>query len=148
MSLGYIYIRDNKWYMQNNVYKVGITTSIKDRSNTYITGEIYRGFYVKIYELHVNQSQLHLIDNSIKNKFKKDYNIYFDGGKEFYNRLIINEIEPYLNELNIKFVCKTEDELKRINRENNEDIIINNYLKLIKKFHNRVNLFLYHNDES
>jgi superfamily II DNA or RNA helicase len=133
MSLGYIYIRDNEWYMQNNVYKVGITTSIKDRSNTYITGEIYRGFYVKIYELNVNQSQLNLIDYLIIDKFKKDYNIYFDGGKEFYNRLIINEIESYLNELNIKFVCKTEDELKRINRENNEDIIINNYLKLIKK---------------
>jgi superfamily II DNA or RNA helicase len=133
MSLGYIYIRDNEWYMQNNVYKVGITTSIKDRSNTYITGEIYRGFYVKIYELNVNQSGLHLIDNSIKNKFKKDYNIYFNGGTEFYDRKIINMIEPYLNELNIKFICKTEDELKRINRENNEDIIINNYLKLIKK---------------
>jgi superfamily II DNA or RNA helicase len=133
MSFGYIYIRDNKWYMQNNVYKVGITTSIKDRSNTYITGEIYRGFYVKIYELNVNQSQLNLIDNLIIDKFKKDYNIYFDGGKEFYNRKIINEIEPYLNKLNIKFITKTEDELKRINRENNEDIIINNYLKLVSK---------------
>jgi hypothetical protein len=133
MSLGYIYIRDNEWYMQNNVYKVGITTSIKDRSNTYITGEIYRGFYVKIYELHVNQSGLHLIDNLVTDKFKKDYNIYFNGGTEFYDRKIINMIEPYLNELNIKFICKTEDELKRINRENNEDIIINNYLKLVSK---------------
>ena len=128
MLLGYIYIRDNKWYMENNVYKVGITTSIKDRSNTYITGELYRGFYVKIYELKVNQSQLRLIDNLITDYFKKDYNIYFDGGTEFYNRIIINMIEPYLNELNIKFISKTEDELKRINRENNEDIIINNYL--------------------
>ena len=131
--LGYIYIRDNEWYMQNNVYKVGITTSIKDRSNTYITGEIYRGFYVKIYELKVSQSQLRLIDNIIIDKFKKDYNIYFDGGTEFYNRKIINMIEPYLNELNIKFITKTEDELKRINRENNEDIIINNYFKLVSK---------------
>ena len=133
MSLGYIYIRDNEWYMQNNVYKVGITTSIKDRSNTYITGEIYRGFYVKIYELKVNQSQLRLIDNLITDYFKKDYNIYFDGGTEFYNRIIINMIEPYLNELNIKFTSKTEDELKRINRENNEDIIITNYFKLVSK---------------
>jgi superfamily II DNA or RNA helicase len=133
MSFGYIYIRDNIWYMQNNVYKVGITTSIKDRSNTYITGEIYRGFYVKIYELKVNQSQLRLIDNLITNNFKKDYNIYFDGGTEFYNRIIINMIEPYLNELNIKFSSKTEDELSRINRENIKDIIINNYLKLVSK---------------
>ena len=130
MLLGYIYIRDNKWYMENNVYKVGITTSIKDRSNTYITGEIYRGFYVKIYELRVNQSMLKTIDNNIKDNFKKDYNIYFDGGKEFYDRKIINMIEPYLNELNIKFISKTEDELKRINRKYYS---INNYFKLVSK---------------
>ena len=47
MLLGYIYIRDNKWYMENNVYKVGITTSIKDRSNTYITGEYIEVFMLK-----------------------------------------------------------------------------------------------------
>jgi predicted helicase len=133
MSLGYIYIRDNEWYMQHNVYKVGITTSIKDRSSTYITGELYRGFYVKIYELKVSQSTLKFIDNIITGKFKKDYNVYFDGGTEFYDRKIINMIEPCLNELNIDFICITEDELKRINRKNNKDIIINNYLKLIKK---------------
>jgi len=133
MSFGYIYIRDNEWYMQNDVYKVGITTSIKDRSSTYITGEIYRGFYVKIYKLNASQSKLKLIDTLITSKFKKDYNVYFDGGTEFYNRIIINMIEPYLNEHNIDFICITEDELKRINRENNQDIIINNYLKLIKK---------------
>jgi hypothetical protein len=46
----YIYIRDNQWFKLSNVYKVGITTSIKDRSNTYITGELHRGIYVKIYD--------------------------------------------------------------------------------------------------
>lgn len=30
-----------------NVYKVGITNSIKDRNNTYITGEIIRRKFVK-----------------------------------------------------------------------------------------------------
>jgi len=127
----YIYIRDNEWYKQSNVYKVGITTSIKDRSNTYITGEIYRGVYVKIYELNINKKQLHLIDKLIKDEFKH-YNIYYNGGLEFYNRLIINEIEPFFIENNIKFISKNEDELIRINRENNKEIIINNYLKLVK----------------
>ena len=139
MLLGYIYIRDNKWYVENNVYKVGITTSIKDRSNTYITGELYRGFYVKIYELKVNQSMLKIIDNKIKNKFKKDYNIYFDGGTEFYNRKILNIIEPYLNELNIKFTSKTEDELKRINRDKIQ--IINKFKKFKIKFSSNIALW-------
>ena len=127
----YIYIRDNEWFKQSNVYKVGITISIKDRANTYITGELYRGVYVKIYELNINKHQLHLIDKLLKDEFKH-YNIYYDGGLEFYNRIIINEIEPFFIENNIKFISKNEDELSRINRENNEFIIINNYLKLVK----------------
>ena len=128
----YIYIRDNDWFKMSNVYKVGITNSIKDRGNTYITGELHRGVYVKIYELNINRTQLKQIDNVIKSNFK-DYNIYFDGGKEFYNRNIINEIEPFLQDLKITYLSKTEDELTRINRENREDIIINNYLHLFKK---------------
>ena len=128
----YIYIRDNEWFKQSNVYKVGITTSIKDRASTYITGELHRGVYVKIYELNINKRQLHLIDKLLKDEFKH-LNIYYNAGKEFYNRIIINEIEPYFQENNIKFISKTENELTRINRENNEDVIINNYLKLVKK---------------
>ncbi len=127
----YIYIRDNEWFKQYNVYKVGITTSIKDRSSTYITGELFRGIYVKIYELNINKRQLHLIDKLLKYEFKH-HNIYYNGGLEFYNRIIINEIEPFFIENNIKFVSKSEDELTRINRENNQNIILNNYLKLVK----------------
>jgi len=135
---GYIYIRDNEWYKISNVYKVGITTSIKDRSNTYITGELYRGFYVKIYELNVNEKKLHLIDNLLKKTFK-NYNVYVDGGKEFYNKNIINEIEPFFIENKIKFVSKTEDELKRINRKNK---IYNNYKLLISKIINTSQIIL------
>ena len=136
----YIYIRDNEWYKQSNVYKVGITTSIIDRSNTYITGELYRGVYVKIYELNINEKQLHLIDKLIKQEFKH-YNKYYNGGLEFYDRLIINEIEPFLSENNIKFISKNEDELTRINRKNNKEIIIiNKYLKFIKGLKEKIKL--------
>jgi superfamily II DNA or RNA helicase len=133
MSLGYIYIRDNDWYKQSKVFKLGITISIKDRENTYITSELYKGNYVKIYELNINKTKLHLIDNLIKKDFKH-YNIYYNGGTEFYNRLIIDEIEPYLIKNNIKFISKTNDELYRINRKN---IIIDNYSKLVSKLKNK-----------
>jgi len=126
----YIYIRDNDWFKQSDVYKVGITTSIIDRGNTYITGELYRGVYVKIYELNINKRQLLFIDKLIKDEFKH-LNIHYNGGLEFYKRIIINEIEPFFIENNIKFISKTEDELTRINRDNNKDII-NNYLKFVK----------------
>jgi len=74
---------------------------------------------------------LHLIDKLLKDEFKH-YNIYYNGGLEFYDRIIINEIEKFFIENNIKFDSKNEDELTRINRENNKEIISNNYLKLVK----------------
>jgi len=126
LNQSYIYIRDNIWYSSENIFKVGITTSIKDRSNSYITGELYRGFYIKIYELNINPLKLKLIDNLFKKDFKH-LNIYFDGGTEFYDRCIINLIETFLIENKIDFISKTEDELKRINRDKNN--IINKFLK-------------------
>jgi superfamily II DNA or RNA helicase len=113
----YIYIRDNHWYKYSDVYKVGITTSVKDRNNTYITGELFRGFYVKIYELSINNEKLRIIDNLLKTNFKH-LNIYFGGGTEFYNRTIINYIEEFLLQNKIDFIIKTEDDLNRINRDN------------------------------
>ena len=126
LNKSYIYIRDNIWYNSENIFKVGITTSIKDRSNSYITGELYRGFYIKIYELNVNPQKLKIIDNLFKKDFKH-LNIYFDGGTEFYDRCIINLIETFLIENKIDFISKTEDELKRINRDKTN--IINKFLK-------------------
>ena len=76
---------DNIWYNSENIFKIGITTSIIDRNSTYITGELYRGFYVKIYEFDVNPQKLKIIDNLFKKDFKY-LNIYFDGGTEFYDR--------------------------------------------------------------
>ena len=126
LNKSYIYIRDNIWYNSENIFKVGITTSIKDRNNTYITGELYKGFYVKIYELDVNPQKLKLIDNLFKKDFKH-LNIYFDGGTEFYDRCIINHIETFFINNNLDFISKTENELKRINRDKHN--IINKFKK-------------------
>ena len=105
---GYIYIRDNKWFKSENVYKVGITsTSIIDRSSSYITGEIYKGIYVKIYEFDVNKEKLRIIDNLLKREFNH-LNIYFDGGTEFYDRIIIDNIEAFFNKYNLKFAKYVE----------------------------------------
>lgn len=74
---GYIYFRTNEWCELKEVYKVGITSSIKDRNNYYITCEIIIGNFLKIFELDVNNNQLKYIDKIIKSKFKK-FNVYID----------------------------------------------------------------------
>ena len=116
---GYIYIRTNEWCQMKNVYKVVITKSIKDRNNSYITGEIIRGKFLKIFELDFknNDKQLKYIDNIIKIKFKK-LNVYIDGGTEFYDICIIDKIDEFLFKNNIKFKLVNEDELNRLNRKN------------------------------
>jgi predicted helicase len=122
-------MRDNEWYKIKNVLKLGITTSIKDRNNSYITGEIERGKFIKILELDVNQKQLLIIDKLLKIKFK-NLNIYLNGGTEFYDRIIENKLEDFLIKSKIKFKLINEDEVKRINRKSK--VITNNYEKLFK----------------
>jgi superfamily II DNA or RNA helicase len=131
---GYIYIRNNEWCELKKVYKVGITKSIKDRNNSYITGEIIRGSFIKIFELEFNNDkQLKYIDNIIKIKFKK-LNVYIDGGTEFYDISIIDKIDDFLLKNNIKFKLVNEDELNRLNRKNKNSLknIINKYIQFKK----------------
>ena len=129
---GYIYYRDNSWFKSNDVYKVGITSSIKDRNSTYITGEFTRGKFIKILELtNISSHKLKLIDTLIKINFKY-LNVYIDGGTEFYKRdEIFNVIELFLIKHKIKFKLVDESELKKINK--NKHTTINNYKKLITK---------------
>jgi superfamily II DNA or RNA helicase len=112
-SKGFIYLRDNIWYQRENVIKMGITTFAKDRNNTYITGEIERGEYICLIEIPLDRMKI--LDKYLK-VFCKSYNIYKGGGTEFYDRCVIELIEPYLNDINIDFKVLTKDEISSINR--------------------------------
>ena len=83
---GTIYLRDNAWYKMENVIKMGIATFAKDRSNTYITGEVERGEYICVIEITLDKMKF--IDKCLKHYFKS-FHIYKGGGTEFYNRIII-----------------------------------------------------------
>ena len=136
MNKGYLYIRTNEWCDLKDVYKVGITKSIRDRNNSYITGEIIRGNFIKIFELNVNENQLNYIDNIIKIKFEK-LNVYINGGTEFYKKEINEKIEEYLNKSKIEFKLVNENELNRINRiinhKDNNKLFINIIINYLKK---------------
>lgn len=110
---GFIYFRDNAWYRIENVIKMGITEFTKDRSNTYITGEVERGEYLCVIEIPLDK--MRFIDKCLKNYFKS-YNIYKGGGTEFYNRCIVDLIEPYLTKINIEYKILTKEEINFMNR--------------------------------
>jgi len=110
---GTIYIRDNIWYKTENVIKMGISAFAKDRNNTYITGEVERGEYLLVIEIPLEKMKT--LDKFLKSYFKP-YHIYKGGGTEFYNRCIIDLIEPYLKTLNIEYNVLTKEEINLMDR--------------------------------
>jgi len=110
---GNVYLRDNAWYRTENVIKMGIASFAKDRSNTYITGEVERGEYICVIEIPLDKMKT--IDKLLKTYFGS-HNIYKGGGTEFYDRSIIYLIEPYLKNLNIEYKVLTKEEIILMNR--------------------------------
>ena len=110
---GTIYLRDNAWYKMENVIKMGIATFAKDRSNTYITGEVERGEYIYVIEIPLDKMKI--IDKCLKHYFKS-FHIYKGGGTEFYDRCIIDLIEPYFKNINIPYTILTKEEINLMNR--------------------------------
>ncbi len=110
---GTIYLRDNAWYKMENVIKMGIATFAKDRSNTYITGEVERGEYIYVIEIPLDKMKF--IDKCLKHFFKS-FHIYKGGGTEFYDRCIIDLIEPYFKNINIPYKILTKEEINLMNR--------------------------------
>lgn len=110
---GTIYFRDNAWYKMENVIKMGVSSVVKNRSNGYITGEVERGEYIYIIEIPLEK--MRILDRCLKRYFKS-YHIYKGGGTEFYNRCIIELIEPYLKQLNMEYRIFTKEEIHGLNR--------------------------------
>ena len=112
---GYIYLRNHEAYDKYDLCKIGKTENIPERDTTYVTGEVMRGKFTIVFE--VPHKQMNIIERHLNMKFA-DLNKRFDGGIEFYNKKIIELIEPYLIELNIKYKKLTEDEIDKLIRIN------------------------------
>jgi hypothetical protein len=90
-NYGFIYIRCHQSYDLYNACKLGITTNIPERDSHYATGEVKRGYFISVYKI----KNIRLIERLLQYEFIK-YNIKYDGGIEFYDKKIIDLIEPYL----------------------------------------------------
>ncbi len=138
-SKGTIYLRDNAWYKKENVIKMGIATFAKDRSNTYITGEVERGEYICVIEIPLDKMKP--MDKCLKHYFKA-FHIYKGGGTEFYDRNIIDLIEPYLKNINISYKILTKEEINFMNRQERVRNILNIIPNVdkVKKVLNKLNV--------
>ena len=135
-SIGYIYIRNHSSY--ENVYKIGKTHNIPDRDKSYATGEIIRGYFEEVFEFPIGN--IGLVENLLKNEFK-ELNVKYDAGTEFYNKKIINLIEPYFIKLGIKYRQLSKQEISNLVRCNRvrdimKKIDIQSLIHILKSYKN------------
>jgi hypothetical protein len=122
MVCGYIYIRTHPSYDIHNVCKMGRAGSILDRDSQYATGEFIRGRFKLVLKLELElKYSIEDVELKLQNKFIH-LNVKKDGGIEFYDKIIINQIEPYLIKLHIKFRRLSEEEIDEFVRTNREEV--------------------------
>ena len=128
--IGYIYTRNHQSYDLYYSCKMGKTCNIPERDTNYSTGEIKRGNFGSVFE--VCNKQMGFIENLLKDEFL-DLNIKYDGGTEFYNKKIVDMIEPYLIRIGIKYKKLSIEEINGLTRCNRVKETKNKIKKVIKK---------------
>lgn len=120
---GYVYLRDNDWFQQEQVYKMGIMTNGKSRDSTYSTGEVKRGKFVVVIE--IAWCQMKRFDMVLKHRFQK-LNRRFGGGTEFYARSILKYLIPFVkSKLNCRVL--SQEEVDKMERKQRDEIFRQNY---------------------
>lgn len=115
--LGYIYIRENEWYLQKNIVKMGRTENLKNRDRDYITGEPERGEMTEVY--NIKDFPIDLVEKLLQEKLKQ-FHYKATGGVEFYNKQIKAEVEPILKELKIDYRKLSKQEINELLTEQKE----------------------------
>jgi len=110
---GFIYVRIHDAYDMYGACKLGKTRNIPDRDSQYSTGEIKRGYFEVVFE--VQNEDTDRIEVLLQNEFR-EFNIKYDGGREFYDKQIISQIEPCLIQLGIEYKKLTKDEVRHLIR--------------------------------
>jgi hypothetical protein len=111
---GFIYIRHHIYFTNDNICKLGRTKDIYNRDNNYATNEYIRGNFILVIEILDNQIYDDIYVEKLLQKYFKCYNNKKDGGIEFYNIKIIDEIIPFLSKTNIKFKILSNQEINNI----------------------------------
>ena len=131
---GYIYTRNHASYENYDACKLGKAHNIPERDTQYATGEITRGHFEEVFEVPI--TQMGIIERLLQNEFNV-LHIKYDAGTEFYDKKIINLIEPYLITLGIKYKKLSKQEIRDLVRCNRvrqtmKKINANSLIKMLK----------------
>ena len=113
MNYGYIYVRNHFSY--GDTRKLGKTISIPERDSQYATCELNRGYFESVYAIPIKK--LGIIERLLQYTFS-NLHVKYDGGNEFYNKEIIECIEPYLISIGIEYKKLSRDDINNLTRIN------------------------------
>lgn len=108
---GYIYVRTHEYYDKYNACRIGKTNNIYETDKEQSSREIERGKIDLVFEFPIKR--LNIIENLLIYQFC-DLHIQKNGGNEFYNKKIINLIEPYFVEKNIPYKKLSIEEINTL----------------------------------
>ena len=132
---GFVYVRQHIYYENDKICKLGKSKNIPDRDNGYATGEYRRGKFGLVIEILNNQIFDDTYVEILLQRYFKNYHSKIDGGSEFYQNKIINEIVPFLSTTKIKFKVLSEEEINNLIHQER----IRKLKDLLKRFfHNRL----------
>ena len=114
MNNGYVYVRQHIYYENDMICKLGKSKNIPDRDNSYATGEYRRGKFGLVIEISNTQKYDDTYVEKLLQKYFKNYHSKIDGGSEFYQNKIIDEIVPFLSITKIKFRVLSEEEINNM----------------------------------
>jgi len=115
LNIAYLYVRCNEYWDTYGAIKLGISECIPDRGSTYITSELKPGIWDAVYE--IPKEDMETIEYLLQIEFE-EFHIYIDGGgREFYNKKIIELIEPCLkNEICVEYRKLSKQEMSQLVR--------------------------------
>ena len=119
---GYIYVRNHESYTKYNACKLGKASNIVERDGQYATSEIKRGYFDPVFQIPIEE--MGRLEISLQREFNK-LNIKFDGGIEFYDKKIIDSIEPYLISNGFDYIKISKEEMSNMTRPIRERNSIN-----------------------
>jgi hypothetical protein len=115
----YIYIRNHQSYDENNVYKLGKTENLIDRDSKYAMVEFIRGHYEAVFKVY--KPYLNSIEKFLQITFE-DYHCKDNDRINFFDRKILELIEPYFKKNNIHYYRLTSEEISELNSKCMEKI--------------------------
>jgi superfamily II DNA or RNA helicase len=115
ISEGFIYVRVHESYDIYNCCKLGKASNIVERDSQYATSEVRRGKFKMV--VKVEYKKMGIIERLLQYEFR-EYHKKYDGGIEFYDKAIIDLIEPCLTKYSIKYKILSDIEVSELTRSN------------------------------